>query len=316
MLKGWGGATADPLVPTSSHHPPCHNHPKRHGRREQVTGRQTTHPLKPAWAANSSTCQSQSIVIDIDIKDKNDPQEPRAQSLKLTICQVILKNNRKCGSKLKKDQSGSTNNFHKHLLKIHHLVNPKLSQKIDKSQKDIAKWIKTSKFAPKVYSDLPFSLVERPAFKNILMLLTHLSQMYLCSQEKIKLEFLAKQDSVGFTQDAWTANMTAFMAVTSHFINRKLKMYYFTLAIPKHTGKKFSDLFYKVLQDFNLLSKLHTITTNHVSTNSRMACDHQLELPLFETTKHLLVCIAHMINLGAKAGLEVLGSLEDEEKEG
>ena len=61
--------------------------------------------------------------------------------------------------------------------------------------------------------------------------------MYLCSQEKIKLELLAKQDVVSFTQDAWTApNVMSFMAVTTHFISSNFEMYDLTLAIPKVEG--------------------------------------------------------------------------------
>ncbi|PLW18412.1 hypothetical protein PCANC_08862 [Puccinia coronata f. sp. avenae] len=74
-------------------------------------------------------------------------------------------------------QSGSTKNFHEHLLKVHRLVDPKLTDKIDKSQTNLAKWTKTSQLAPKVLlnsdtlktaiayfiakADLPFSVVER-----------------------------------------------------------------------------------------------------------------------------------------------------------
>jgi hypothetical protein len=63
--------------------------------------------------------------------------------------QVALKKST-CGSVLKKDQSGSTKNFHEHLLKVHRLVDPKLTDKIDKSQTNLAKWTKTSQLAPKV----------------------------------------------------------------------------------------------------------------------------------------------------------------------
>ena len=44
-----------------------------------------------------------------------------------------------------------------------------------------------------------------------------------------------------------------------------------------------------------------------------MARELQTVLPSFQPKKQLLGCIAHVINLGAKAGLAVLGSLEDED---
>ncbi|KNZ49445.1 hypothetical protein VP01_4g8 [Puccinia sorghi] len=95
--------------------------------------------------------------------------------------QLILKN-RICGLVLKKDRSGSTKNFHKHLLKVHKLVDPKSSKKIEKVQTYIAKWIKNAKLVPNeslrtaiVYlildADLPFSVVERKSFQDLVWLL-------------------------------------------------------------------------------------------------------------------------------------------------
>jgi hypothetical protein len=66
---------------------------------------------------------------------------------------------------------------------------------------------------------------------------SHLSRVYLHSQMKIKMQYLAKQDMICFTQDAWTApNVTAFMAVTAHFINEKFELIDLKLAIPHVQG--------------------------------------------------------------------------------
>ncbi|POW20994.1 hypothetical protein PSHT_02905 [Puccinia striiformis] len=172
---------------------------------------------------------------------------------------------------------------------------------------------------------------------------SHLRRVYLHSQEKIKLQYLSKQDYICFTQDAWTApNVTAFMAVTAHFVNEKFQLIDLTLAIPnvqglyslfpqplfqlkglfflsaplgKHTGKNFADLFYGVLSDYKLLDKLHTITADNASTNGRMARELQILLPSFNASTNLLGCVAHVINLGAKAGMAVLGGIEDDGEE-
>ena len=66
------------------------------------------------------------------------------------VCQVMMKN-LKCGTSLKKDWSGSTKNFHEHLLKRHKLVDPKLNKKIDETQADIAKYLMNGKITPKVF---------------------------------------------------------------------------------------------------------------------------------------------------------------------
>jgi hypothetical protein len=124
------------------------------------------------------------------------------------------------------------------------------------------------------------------------------------------------------------------MAVTAHFIDDKYHMVDLTIAIPhvrgqllgykffiliadiscfvgSHTRKNFADLFHGVLKEYDCLSKIHTITADNASTNGKMARELQLLLPSFNTDKQLLGCIAHVINLGAKAGLAVLGKLDD-----
>jgi hypothetical protein len=60
----------------------------------------------------------------------------------------------------------------------------------------------------------------------------------MASQENIKMRYLAKQDYVLFTEDAWTApNYTAFMAVTAHFITENFEIVDLTIAIPNVRGK-------------------------------------------------------------------------------
>jgi hypothetical protein len=103
--------------------------------------------------------------------------------------------------------------------------------------------------------DLSFCLIERKSFCELVHLInedaaplvrqmcrsgiaTHLARVYLQSQETIKVEYLAKQETICFTQDAWTApNCTAFMGVTSHFIDEKFRMRDLTLAVPHIQGK-------------------------------------------------------------------------------
>jgi hypothetical protein len=68
-----------------------------------------------------------------------------------------------------------------------------------------------------------------------------------------------------------------------------------------------------VLEKYYLLDKLHTITADNASTNGKMARELQLQLPSFNTKTNLLGCMAHVINLGAKAGLAVLGGVAEDE---
>jgi len=61
--------------------------------------------------------------------------------------------------------------------------------------------------------------------------------MFLQSQETIKINYIAKQTKLSFTQDAWTVpNCIAFMAVTAHFIDEDFVMRDLTLAVPQVQG--------------------------------------------------------------------------------
>ncbi|EFP93854.1 uncharacterized protein PGTG_19708 [Puccinia graminis f. sp. tritici CRL 75-36-700-3] len=119
-------------------------------------------------------------------------------------------------------------------------------------------------------------------------------------------------------KDTWTApNCTAFMGVTSHFIDEKFCMRDLTLAVPhiqgSHTGKMFVNLFYDVLESYRCLGKVNTITANNASVNNKMARELSLQIREFDTSTSLLGCIAHVINLASKAGIAALGTMEDEE---
>ncbi|KNZ51739.1 uncharacterized protein VP01_3832g2 [Puccinia sorghi] len=198
---------------------------------------------------------------------------------------------------------GSTKNFHEHLLKVHRLVNPKLSKKLDQSQSDISRYLKTSKLQPKVCNgDYAFCRQGRPSilncgaqmFHNLIRLVNdqatlmatnitrhslspHMTKIFIHGQQKMKMEYLSKQQWVSFWQDAWTTpNVTAFLAITAHFVDENFQMTYFTIAVPHiqrcHTGQDSIDDSFVHRQE----------------PLPHCACD-----------------------LGAKAGLAVLGSVDD-----
>ncbi|KNZ60590.1 uncharacterized protein VP01_1532g9 [Puccinia sorghi] len=257
------------------------------------------------------------------------------------ICQVILKNHI-CGLVLKKDWFGGTKIFHKYLFKVHKLVDPN-SIPFQPLSPSAIETLQTEIIYLIADANLPFSVVESKSFQDLVQLLNeqagplvsqlsrqnisnHLSRVYLKTQ-KLKIKFLAKKDNLSFTQDAWTTNFTEFMGVKVHFIDKDFKMHDLTVSIPHvqemlniyhlmihlghHTGKNFAKMFYNMLNDFQCLNKLHTITANNVSTNSRMALEIQSIIPSFNMKEKLLGCIAHVINLGAKAGLAILGSIHN-----
>ncbi|KNZ52528.1 uncharacterized protein VP01_3543g2 [Puccinia sorghi] len=138
--------------------------------------------------------------------------------------------------------------------------------------------------------DLPFAMGAMPPINNTLQtgISNHLAQVFLQSQVIIKLNHLTKQKTLCFTTDAWTAqNMTAFMALMAHYIDDKFEMKEMTLA---HTRKAFSYLFYEMSRELSL------------------------QIPAFNTSTHLLGCIAHVINLASKAALSYFGDIKEDSK--
>ena len=66
---------------------------------------------------------------------------------------------------------------------------------------------------------------------------THTQRMFLQAEETIKTNHLAKQPSLAFTQDTWTApNVTAMMAVTAHYTDEDFILRDLTNAVPHITG--------------------------------------------------------------------------------
>ncbi|KNZ62286.1 uncharacterized protein VP01_1290g7 [Puccinia sorghi] len=71
--------------------------------------------------------------------------------------------------------------------------------------------------------------------------------MYIKSQKTIKKHYISKKESISFTQDAWTApSVTAFMAVTAHFIDEEFELCGLTIAVPQVEG---NYLYLKLLQN-------------------------------------------------------------------
>ncbi|KNZ52078.1 uncharacterized protein VP01_36g2 [Puccinia sorghi] len=217
-----------------------------------------------------------------------------------------------------------------HLLKNHRLVAPKLNKRIGQTQANIAKYFLNGQMAFKAsffliffcflfYSiqlnseslqtaniyfltdtNLPFFIFERNSFKNILQL-------------KVKFEFLSQQEFISFTQDAYSPQCHRFygghcplhrLQLSNDQLNGFHPCSGITFNLGQHTGNYFANLFYHMLEEYDCLKKINTITATMLQQTVRW---HKLLklLPIFNT-QNLLGCITHVINLGAKAVLAVL----------
>ncbi|KNZ50613.1 uncharacterized protein VP01_432g13 [Puccinia sorghi] len=88
--------------------------------------------------------------------------------------------------------------------------------------------------------------LNNETLKNALVYLIAVSNLpfafiFLQSQEKIKIKYVANQAKLLFTQDAWTApNYVGFMVEMANFIHNELFMRHLTLGVPQVQGICFS----------------------------------------------------------------------------
>ncbi|POV93911.1 hypothetical protein PSHT_16542 [Puccinia striiformis] len=78
-----------------------------------------------------------------------------------------------------------------------------------------------------------------------------------------------------------------------------------------HSGQKFAELFYNVLEKYSTVDRMHTLTADNTSVNNKMAQQLERQIPHFSSSTHILGCVAHVINLVAKLGITALGSVDD-----
>ncbi|MBW0594087.1 hypothetical protein O181_133802, partial [Austropuccinia psidii MF-1] len=161
-------------------------------------------------------------------------------------CQFVDRLGKTCNKRLKKDQTGSTKGMSQHLHLLHHIANPKSISSPLAKHNTMDQYIHNlnPKETALVYficdADLPLSITKSPAFRvllelcnpqatNILVrrasLTAHLTNIYFYHQEFSRNYLLSHKIDVSFTTDAWTSpNITAYLAVTAHYIDMDFKL--------------------------------------------------------------------------------------------
>uniref|UniRef100_T1IT56 BED-type domain-containing protein n=1 Tax=Strigamia maritima TaxID=126957 RepID=T1IT56_STRMM len=125
---------------------------------------------------------------------------------------------------------------------------------------------------------------------------------------------------LSFTHDCWTSpNGIFFLGITCHWITEKWEyqsvLLDFIQLKGKHTGINIADAFMNTLTDFNITSKILSITTDNASNNDTFVAsftDKHNELTLFDlnsitfTKDHHVRCFAHIMNLSVQSFLSSL----------
>ena len=119
---------------------------------------------------------------------------------------------------------------------------------------------------------------------------------------------------VAFTTDMWTStlNSESFLGLTIHYIDQDWNFQQFLLDIIPfqihHTGVNIVNTIVSILNEFNLTNKTLALTTDNES--AMVVCGKKLakefEQALNSFSFKYYHCSAHILNLAAKHGIEII----------
>ncbi|CAJ2637459.1 unnamed protein product [Trifolium pratense] len=180
-----------------------------------------------------------------------------------------------------------------------------------------------------IMHDYPLSIVDHVGLKRVFVALQQLFKVP--TRNTIKKEVLkvydfekkcamkmldSHQGRVAITIDMWTASnqKKGYMVVTAHYIDGswtlQSRILRFIYVPAPHTSERLGDALVETLLQWNIDSKLCTITVDNCSTNDSMIKKIKNKLPLESLISdgsllHMRCC-AHILNLTVQDGLQVI----------
>ena len=125
------------------------------------------------------------------------------------------------------------------------------------------------------------------------------------------INILSLVPHISITCDGWTTPTTnvGMLGVTAHWISDEFELCGITLALKPidgpHTGANLASLLKHTLDSFGFTKRLYCITADNSLTNTTMGQSLSSLIPHFDASQSLHGCVAHVINLVAKAGMAV-----------
>jgi hypothetical protein len=175
-----------------------------------------------------------------------------------------------------------------------------------------------------VNQEVPIKFVDAKEFREIINMInptafTLLSKRtavtdaildsFRSARSKI-INMLSSVTHISITCDGWTSpTNVSMLGVTAHWITDDFELRGITLALKPiegpHTGSNLASLLKNVLDSFHITDRLYCITADNASNNTTMGQSLSTLIPHFDSSEHLHGCVAHVINLVAKAGMAV-----------
>ncbi|KNZ50022.1 uncharacterized protein VP01_463g10 [Puccinia sorghi] len=186
-----------------------------------------------------------------------------------------------CNSLLARDRSGSTKSMREHLFCKYKLIDP---GKVESGLKYISVMIKKEK----TNHVSKFSIFCKGlTLKSLKKAITYL----IANTDLVPVAFFEHKS---FRELMNLVNPELGFNRCGHWHSSS-----------SHTGSNFAKVFIEVLDNYNLTDFLVGITVDNASKNSSLAARvEQILDGQFMASEHLLGCMAHVINLDAKYGLQ------------
>ncbi|GBC05963.1 hypothetical protein RclHR1_06530003 [Rhizophagus clarus] len=173
----------------------------------------------------------------------------------------------------------------------------------------------------------PFSVVTNDQFINLINTLdpryripgktnikekvvNHFDNM----RKNIKLDIDKIPGKVSLTSDMWTStlNNNSFLGLTIHFIDQEWKMQHFLLDIisfnERHNTINITNEIISTLAEFKIKEKVLALTTDNATTMLAVgrSIAEKLDDDVMNSTFGHYRCTAHILNLAAQQGLELI----------
>ena len=172
-------------------------------------------------------------------------------------------------------------------------------------------------------SDMPFTLVEeecftrfiqqflQPAYKPISRntLRSDIQNVFQQTKKKLIEEFSTFNCTIACTSDLWTGcNKTGYICITAHFVDENWNMNKNIIAFRAldypHTSENIFNYIFNVFQEYDITSKIISITFDNASANTSAINMFKDQLrPVMNGKLFHGRCVCHIINLLIQDGL-------------
>lgn len=184
-----------------------------------------------------------------------------------------------------------------------------------------------------IVKNLPFSIVESPELRNLLgyaslgnkicavpsrtTVAEHIKKNFAVEKEALKAELKQVPGKISFVIDCWTSpNKYAFLGILATWIDKDWILRHCVIDLASlsgpHTGPNIASTFKKTIEEFDLWEDLLSITTDNATNMDtffeeidKYSREHLLP---FDSRKHRVRCLAHIVNLSCQA---ILGSVNE-----